>query len=184
MRQDRGTTGPGARRSGRDTLVLVVALAGVLAATTAISGATPGRGRSGDAGLAAVRAWTVKYQDDAAAVADGFAHTDDCVPQMGYHYVNFSRLDDRLQPSRPEALMYVDGPDGRRVLAAAEWIVVDRDQDVMTDDDHPAVFGHRFDGPMAGHFPGMPVHYDLHAWAWVDNPDGGFTADNPAVNCP
>jgi hypothetical protein len=30
----------------------------------------------------------------------------------------------------------------------------------------------------------MPVHYDLHAWAWVDNPDGGFTAVNPTVVCP
>ncbi len=110
---------PGARRRRRSTVVLVVALAGVLAATTAISGATPGRGRSGDAGL-----------------------------------------------------------------AAAEWIVVDREQDIATDDDHPAVFGHRFDGPMAGHFTGMPVHYDLHAWAWMENPDGGFTADNPTVNCP
>ena len=27
-------------------------------------------------------------------------------------------------------------------------------------------------GPMAGHLPGMPWHYDLHVWAWTPNPSG------------
>lgn len=139
---------------------------------------------SSSAGLAAVRAWTSRYRTEEAAIAAGFVRTDECVPQMGYHYIHPDRFDGRFQPSRPEALMYVDGPDGTRVLAGAEWLVIDADQDLATDQDRPAVFGHEFDGPMPGHAPGMPVHYDLHAWAWLDNPDGAFTAFNPAVECP
>jgi hypothetical protein len=137
-----------------------------------------------DAGLHAVRAHTKRYQSEPAALADGFAHTDACVPAMGYHYVNFSRLDTTLEPSRPEALLYAATAGGGRRLAGAEWIVVDRDQDLATDDDRPTLFGHPFDGPMPGHGPGMPIHYDLHAYAWVTNPDGGFATWNPTITCP
>lgn len=142
------------------------------------------RGRSADAGLQAVRAWTERYQSEPAALADGYVATNDCVPNMGYHYIDFSRLDTSLEPSRPEALLYVSSPDGGRALVGAEWIVVDRDQNLATGDDRPAVFGHDFDGPMPGHGPGMPIHYDLHAWAWADNPNGGFATWNPTITCP
>ncbi len=165
----------------RTALALALA-AGVFAAAATTADAE--RGRSADAGLEAVRAWTDRYRAESAALADGYARTDDCVPGMGYHYVDFSRLDNMLEPSRPEALLYRSSSHGGRVLVGAEWIVVDRDQDLATDDDRPAVFGHDFDGPMPGHGTGMPIHYDLHAWAWTDNPDGGFATWNPAITCP
>jgi hypothetical protein len=60
-----------------------------------------------------------------------------------------------------------------------EYVVEDADQSLSTDSDRPSLFGHRFDGPMPGHFPGMPVHYDLHVWAWFDNPNGAYSAWNP-----
>jgi tetratricopeptide (TPR) repeat protein len=60
----------------------------------------------GDAGIGAVRAWTAKYHDIDVAIADGFVPTDECVPGMGYHYVNFERFDTEFEPSRPEALLY------------------------------------------------------------------------------
>jgi hypothetical protein len=41
-----------------------------------------------------------------------------------------------------------------------------------------------FDGPMPGHAPDMPVHYDLHAWMYEANPDGLFKMWNPSVTCP
>ena len=164
------------------TAIALALAAGAFAVATTTAGAE--RGRSADAGLQAVRAWTDRYQAESAAIADGYSPTDECVPVMGYHYVDFSRLDTTLEPSRPEALLYASSPDGGRVLVGAEWIVVDRDQDLATDDDRPAVFGHDFDGPMPGHSPGMPIHYDLHAWAWTHNPDGGFATWNPTITCP
>jgi hypothetical protein len=48
----------------------------------------------------------------------------------------------------------------------------------------PSVFGHTFQGPMPGHAPGMPWHYDLHVWAWAPNPSGTFAQWNPAISCP
>jgi hypothetical protein len=37
---------------------------------------------------------------------------------------------------------------------------------------------------MPGHEPGMPVHYDLHAWVYLDNPLGELAVWNPNVTCP
>lgn len=49
----------------------------------------------------------------------------------------------------------------------------------------PELFDHVFDGPMHGHDPLEipPWHYDLHVWAWSDNPDGTFTHFNPREDC-
>jgi hypothetical protein len=48
----------------------------------------------------------------------------------------------------------------------------------------PSVLGQTFDGPMAGHNPSMPWHYDLHVWLWAHNPAGLFAQFNPALSCP
>ena len=47
-----------------------------------------------------------------------------------------------------------------------------------------SLFGVPFDGPMLGHEPGMPKHYDLHVWLYERNPAGLFAAWNPRVHCP
>lgn len=172
-----------ARRRSR-ALAIAVAAATVAVMAGAGSPATADPGRSGDAGLRAAKAFSAPYQSEAAAIADGFTPTDECVPNMGYHYVNFDRVDTNFEPSRPEAVLYVDAPGGGRQLAAVEWLVIDADQDLATDDDRPSIFGHPFEGPMLGHGPGMPIHYDLHAYAWVENPDGGFATWNPEITCP
>ncbi|MCA1639594.1 MAG: hypothetical protein LC768_14895 [Acidobacteria bacterium] len=48
----------------------------------------------------------------------------------------------------------------------------------------PSLFGRSFNGPMPGHGPGEPVHYDLHVWAWRNNPNGMFAQFNPKLSCP
>ena len=60
---------------------------------------------------------------------------------------------------------------------------IDADQNLATDGDRPSIFGVPFDGPMPGHNPTMPIHYDLHVWFWEDNPLGEFVPFNPAVSC-
>jgi hypothetical protein len=168
------------------TLVLVAAVLAVAAAATTAASA---RGRAEhDPGLVAVRGFSDLYHDESRAIADGFARTDACVEApglgyMGYHYINHHRLDGRLEPGRPEVVLYRDGSDGTRQLAGVEYIVVDADQDLSTDEDRPSVFGHPFDGPMEGHEPGMPIHYDLHVWAWTTNPAGAWSAWNTALSC-
>src|SRR5512132_574547 len=36
------------------------------------------------------------------------------------------------------------------------------------------------DGPMPGHSPTMPIHYDLHGRLWQDNPSGSSRRGTPA----
>jgi hypothetical protein len=45
------------------------------------------------------------------------------------------------------------------------------------------VFGKRFEGPMLGHEPGQPIHYDKHVWLFKHNPKGTFAQTNPKVHC-
>jgi hypothetical protein len=138
------------------------------------------------AALSHVRDITAKYRDVDVAIADGYLPTHDCVASpdggMGLHYVN-PQLLGGLDPDRPAILLYsADGP--QPVLMGAEWFHADADQDLATDTDRPSLFGHAFQGPMLGHEPGMPIHYDLHVWAWRANPSGDFSPWNPAVHCP
>jgi hypothetical protein len=74
--------------------------------------------------------------------------------------------------------------EGRLRLIGVEYYRTDADQDPGTDTDRPRLSGRAFDGPMAGHEPVQPVHYDLHAWVWKRNPAGTFAQWNRRVSCP
>lgn len=144
--------------------------------------------------MATAVAVTAKYVDEREAIKDGYVpHGMECmtnpfgVGSMGYHYVKDSNWG-LLDPAKPTALLYSTAKDhkGRRKLQTVEWMSADRDQDLKTTDDRPSMFGLPFDGPMPGHWTGMPKHYDLHMWAYEDNPAGRFHNwnPNPALACP
>jgi hypothetical protein len=127
--------------------------------------------------LAAVRQATAKYHNVNTAIADGYIATDHCIPGMGMHYFNPQLASDlEIDPLKPELLLYAPTPSGPR-LVGVEYFVADVGQA------HPNVFGIPFDGPMEGHEPGMPEHYDLHVWIWQANPSGIFTPWNPNIRC-
>ena len=138
---------------------------------------------------------TARYQSVAEAEADGY-HTAPgpdgkpvCVSSpvggMGIHYENAALMNDgQLDIRRPEILVYAPNPDGSLRLVALEYFTADRDQNLLTSADRPVLFGHGFDGPMEGHHPGVPIHYDLHVWLWQDNPLDTFEQWNPTVICP
>ncbi|MEU7527247.1 hypothetical protein AB0A74_16045 [Saccharothrix sp. NPDC042600] len=164
------------------TAVLVAALLAVLGVCVAPANAVPA-GAQVRMDLAKVRIATVQFHDVGTALDAGYVPVGGCVPGMGFHYLNPALAGPGLDPERPELLVYAPTPSGRLRLVAVEWFAVDADGDVNTDTDRPYLFGVGFDGPMEGHEPGMPVHYDLHAWVWEHNPDGMFTAFNPRVTC-
>jgi hypothetical protein len=170
----------------------LTALALAAAAVVAIPAAASAHGGGGTVdkkGLRAVKRATAKYRDPAAAVAAGYVPTDLCASDpklggMGYHYVNPAHMGDGvIDPLRPEILVYVPTRHGRK-LGAVEYLKPDADQDLKTDGDRPSVLGLPFEGPMPGHEPGMPIHYDKHLWLWKHNPAGRFEPFNPAVRCP
>lgn len=165
-------------------IIIGVAIAGLLLGSGIGAGRQAQAESGGDeAALGVVRQLTKQYLDVAVAIDEGFVESPACVPAAGIHYVNADRGDERLELGRPEVLLYAPTLDGGRRLVGAEWMVNDDDQDLTTDHDRPRLFGHDFDGPMLGHGPGQPIHYDLHAWAWVNNPLGGFAQKNPRVLC-
>ena len=145
----------------------------------ALSRSAPGVG----AQLAQVRAATARYHDVEGALADGYVLPPDspCVegPEgaMGYHYVHLGRLgqllaDDTLalNPTAPEALLYIPGPDGQLRLVGVEYL-------------HPQG-GELFGQPLANFSPPFGEETALHVWLWQANPAGMFAAYNPTLSCP
>ncbi|HZF67935.1 MAG TPA: hypothetical protein VEZ47_07850 [Gemmatirosa sp.] len=140
--------------------------------------------------LAATRAATARYHDDAVAIADGYAPMGGCVANpvagvggMGVHYVNVPLLlDPSLDPERPEVLVYEPQQNGRMRLVAVEWMAFA----AAYPGGAPEIFGQRLEnGPPLPGGPGgaLVPTYALHAWTWRHNPSGMLNAWNPAVSC-
>jgi hypothetical protein len=138
--------------------------------------------------LQSVRAALAHYNSVQHAERDGYVPTSPCESSpagtMGIHYLNPALLGPGIDPLRPEVLLYLPDRNGNLKLVGVEYFAVDADQDLSTDGDRPSVFGRPFDGPMLGHAPGMPIHYDLHVWLFEANPAGPFEMWNPAISCP
>ena len=145
-------------------------------------------GQAGD--LRRARAATRRFRNVKVARAAGYAATGECAQDpkyggMGIHYANADLVTDgKLDITKPEVLVYQPMPSGKLRLGAVEYLQADADQDLATDPDRPYLFHLPFDGPMLGHEPGMPIHYDLHVWVVERNPSGVFAQWNPAVDCP
>lgn len=164
------------------TAVLAAAVIAVLGLCVAPAPAIPDKAQV-QMDLAKVRAATAKFHELQTALDAGYELASPCVPGMGFHYLNPALAGPGLDIERPELLVYAPTASGWLRLVAVEYFQVDADGDVKTDFDRPSLFGVGFDGPMEGHGPGMPVHYDLHAWVWKHNPAGMFNAENPRVTC-
>lgn len=184
---------PAVWTSLRRTTVLKV-LAGAIAATillAPVSGIAEGGSSSGSLAnkLERLKFVTGTYHNESLALTAGFEAEPGCASSpeggMGFHYVNQSRIEDNaVHRDKPEMLLYGKRVGTERKLLGVEFWKVDEDQDLSTDDDRPTLYGRPFDGPMPGHVPGMPVHYDLHVWVWKTNPAGLFAPFNPLVTCP
>ncbi|RNM11106.1 hypothetical protein [Nocardioides pocheonensis] len=137
--------------------------------------------------LAQLRHDLAPYADVHRALADGFVPVSDCTSSpagaMGVHFLNPARAMAPVDPTKPAILLYLPTGDGGYQLLGAEWFQADADQDLSTDGDRPTLWGRPFNGPMLGHEPGMPIHYDLHVWLFQANPDGVFAPWNPSVHC-
>jgi len=177
------------RRNGMKLTAL--ALSGLLALVASAILVAPAS--SGDGPLSAelreIRSAVARYHSFAQAEADGYTvENEPCISSpggaMGIHAVNSQLLaDDTIDPTRPEILLYAPTTNGGRKLVGVEYWKRDADQNLATSGDRPSLFGRAFDGPMPGHNPVMPAHYDLHAWVAEANPSGVFAPFNPEVAC-
>lgn len=177
------------------------------------AGAVSGIPLLGDPGLgpelAAVRRGTAVFHEVERAIGAGYADPSvgrcDASPAgvMGIHSGNPALIQSQaLDPAQPEVLLYLPKEGGGFRLIGVEYLqpVLLRNPEtgvvapwlaqtpwpanyvVVTPT--PQLFGQTFQGPMPGHVPGMPWHWDLHVWVWADNPSGMFAQWNPALSCP
>ncbi len=176
-------------------LALAVSLVALPSASKAqATSAAVGASLSPD--LQAARTALAKYSDPFAAVRDGYFSTLACMDfpmgmtdgsveyppgAMGVHFLNAANIGPKLDPTKPQVLIY-EPVGGKLVLAGAEWFVPVQAAGGVV----PTIFGQTLAGPMDGHEPIMPAslrHYDLHVWLWKDNPRGVFTSTNAALKC-
>lgn len=163
------------------TRLVVAAVAALILAAPAAAQANP---------LREARKATEQFRDLDVARAAGYEQVSECESDpkygaMGIHYANPDLIaDGKLDVRKPEILVYQPTRKGKLRLGAIEYFQADADQDLATDDDRPWLFDVPFDGPMLGHNPDMPIHYDLHVWMYRHNPAGLFAMWNPNVRCP
>ena len=126
-----------------------------------------------------VRTALDRFKDVNVAVKEGYAPIP-CASgveggAMGIHYVNGAYLkDEAVDLNKPEAVMYEPMPDGKLALIAVEYITTKG----------PATLGGQlFSFTNSPNRYGLPAFYELHVWAWKDNPTGTFADMNPTVSC-
>lgn len=165
--------------------MLALLLLGGLAAANAGCG----EGEPTDPALIArldeIKRVTNKYRDVEVAERDGYRSTERCMEapdgsgSMGVHYEKRSLVDDQdVDLLSPEQLLYEQQPGGK----PPKLVGVEYYAPAESDRPEPLPIGH-MDGPMHGHFPGQPTHYDLHVWVHRENPEGVFDIWNPEVEC-
>lgn len=181
-----------------------VTVAGATILSFAMAGsalASPGVSSAG-AALAEIRAATARFHDVANALAAGYIPVSPCeerpgVGGMGVHYVNPALASNlAIDAFAPELLLYAPSGDGPRLVGVEYFSVALANTDsgprpwfgtqappLGFFNPAPTVLGQTFNGPMPGHGPSMPWHYDLHVWVWQANPAGTFTPWNPTISC-
>jgi hypothetical protein len=169
---------------------------------TMAGSAVAAQGGNGGASLAQIRAATAKFHDLGAALAAGYIPASGCealpgVGGMGVHYLKPQLAADlAIDPLTPEVLLYAPSADGWRLVGVEYFevalAITESGPAPWFGDDAPPlgflnpapeVLGNTFEGPMHGHSPSMPWHYDKHVWVWQPNSNGMFAQWNPAVSC-
>jgi hypothetical protein len=126
-----------------------------------------------------VRSANARFADTAVAASEGYSPIP-CVSgadggAMGIHYVNKALIEDPdIDISSPEAVLYEPGADGKLELVAVEY---------LTPKGPAQLGGQLFNFMNAQIRYGLPAVYELHVWAWRDNPTGTFSDMNPDVSC-
>jgi hypothetical protein len=150
-----------------------------LGASGALSHETGAMAAGANALAESVREANARFADVAIATKEGYAPIP-CVSgieggAMGIHFVNGDLINDEvIDIARPEAVMYEPQPDGSMELIAVEYI---------TPKGPAELGGHLFSFTNAPNRYGLPAFYELHVWAWRQNPTGAFADMNPDVSC-
>lgn len=181
--------------------VLAAAAAAAFLVTASLSSGEAAAGRKGDrdndheshggpraTGLVkTVRQETRPFRDVNEATAQGYGIFLGCVSSqhegaMGVHFVNGGLVGDgMLDATRPEVLVY-EPKQGRLKLGAVEYLVI-AEAWHAGNEQPPVLEGQAFNFVGSPNRYGLPAFYELHVWAWKENPHGTFADHNPRVSC-
>src|SRR5271168_353277 len=135
-----------------------------------------------------VREGTQKYIDVNNATAAGYGPFLGCVAgtdhgAMGVHYVNGTLLGNlTLDPAQPQALIY-EPANGKMTLVGVEFILDAASWLAANNNTAPVLDGQVFNFVGAPNRFNIPAFFELHVWAWRDNPQGAFVDWNNNVTC-
>ena len=135
-----------------------------------------------------VRAGTKQYINVNNATAAGYGPFLGCVAgtdhgAMGVHYVNGTLLGNlTLDPSQPQALIY-EPNDGKMTLVGVEFILDSASWLAANNNTPPVLDGQVFNFVGAPNRFNIASFFELHVWAWRDNPQGSFVDWNNGVTC-
>jgi hypothetical protein len=135
-----------------------------------------------------VRDATRQFLDVNNAVNAGYGPAFGCVSgpdhgAMGIHYVNGALVGDgEIDVAHPEALIY-EPVGNKRVLVGVEFIVDAATWLKNHNNTPPALDGQDFNFVAAPNRFNLPDFFELHVWAWRDNPQGAFVDWNNQVTC-
>ena len=122
--------------------------------------------------LAQARNATAKYHDFDRADADGYEFLA-CVPGEGREYVNWSIVDCDFDIEHPEALHYIPGRNGLR-LVGVEYVV----PTACTATAPEGFTGENDEWEFMAE--GLPI-WSLRTALWLPNRDGLFAEHNPSI---
>jgi hypothetical protein len=136
----------------------------------------------------AVRQATQQFLDVNNARPAGYGPAFGCVSgpdhgAMGIHYVNGALVGDgEIDVQHPEALIYEPMGNKRR-LVGVEYIVDAATWLSNHDNNPPVLEGQDFQFVAAPNRFNLPSFFELHVWAWRENPQGAFVDWNNNVSC-
>lgn len=137
-----------------------------------------------------VRAATARFIDINQAFHAGFVTGTPCVSgpdagAMGVHLVMVPRIENLvIDPAQPQALIYEPNADGTMRLVGVEFIVLESVWALNNPSGGvPALDGNLMNYVGAPNRYGLPAFYELHVWAWQNNPKGSYADWNTQVTC-
>ncbi len=136
-----------------------------------------------------VRNATHQYIDVNNAVSAGYGPFLGCVAgpdhgAMGIHYVNPNYLGaTTVDVTHPQAVIYEPQGDGTLRLVGVEYILDATTWLAANSNTPPVLDGQVFNYVAAPNRFNIPAFFELHVWAWRDNPQGAFVDWNNHVSC-
>jgi hypothetical protein len=171
------------------TAILSMSLLGIVAASPLLAQDSHANHPPAPAKLVQdVREATKQFLNVNNARNAGYLPTFGCVTgpdhgAMGIHYVNGALVGDgKIDVTQPEALIY-EPVGNKQMLVGVEYIVDAATWLANNNNTPPTLEDQDFQFVPAPNRFNLADFFELHVWAWRDNPQGAFVDWNNSVSC-